>query len=396
MKLKTIKSAFNELYDFKGFKICGFFTTKTKFVILLERTKTTGKCSRCKKTRRKVIEKKIRTIRDLNISKKKCYLKFTSYHIKCSCGYYGMEELEFVNRYDRYTKRFATLVANLCTKMSLKDVAEITRINWKTAKKIDKQNLQGLVKNLKDVIPIRIGADEIAYEKGHKYLTLVRDLEAGIIWVGEGRKKETLNKFFNELGKTKCKKINVAVVDMWDPYIASIKENTNAEIVFDKFHVAKKINDVVDKVRKQEFAKADDVERKMMKHKRFLILARQKRLDNKQREEIQSLMEQNTTLYTTYLMKEQGLDIFDEQDKNTATERFQKWIENVIKTEIEQFNEVIKTIKKYFYGILNYFTHRITNSASEGYNTKITVIKRRAYGFRDLEYFRLKILQSCS
>jgi len=189
--------------------------------------------------------------------------------------------------------------------------------------------------------------------------------------------------------------ITVAVIDMWDPYIKSIRENTIAEIVFDKFHVAKKINEVVDKIRKKEFAKADEQERKLMKHKRFLILSRQEKLDEEDKESLKNLMKQNTVLYAAYLLKEQGLDIFSEEDQQTAVERLERWIENVANAQIKEFEETIKVITRYFYGIVNYFKYNLTNAASEGYNTKISVIKRRAYGFRDLEYFKLKILQSC-
>ena len=182
---------------------------------------------------------------------------------------------------------------------------------------------------------------------------------------------------------------------MWDPYIASIKENTRAEIVFDKFHVAKKINEVVDSIRKKEFAMADKEERKLMKHKRFLILSRRKNLKPEEKERLDTLIEQNNTLYIAYLLKEQGLDIFEEDNPISGIARLHKWIENVIKAGIKEFEKVIGTIKNYFYGIVNYFKHKITNAASEGFNTKITVIKRRAYGFRDLEYFKLKTLQSC-
>jgi transposase len=205
-----------------------------------------------------------------------------------------------------------------------------------------------------------------------------------------------LDQFFKELGKRKSKQITVAVIDMWDPYIKSISENTNAEIVFDKFHIAKKINEAVDKIRKKEFTKADKQERIMMKHKRFLVLARQKRLDDEKRETLLDLMELNRNLYIAYTLKEQVLDIFDERNKTVAMQRLERWIENVNKVEMIQFIEVVKTMEKYWYGIENYFTHRVTNGASEGYNNKIGLIKRRAFGFKDIEYLKLKILQSCS
>ena len=280
--------------------------------------------------------------------------------------------------------------------MTLTDVAEMAMINWRTAKRIDKKKLQERFKNLKKIHPTRIGVDEIAHEKGHKYLTIVRDLDAGVIWVGEKRKEETLNQFFAELGKRESRKITVAVIDMWNPYIKSIKENTNAEIVFDKFHIAKKINEAVDQIRKREFAKADKEERINMKHKRFLILYRNKNLNKEQEKDLNELMEQNKTLYESYLLKEQALNIFERKQRNVALRKLKSWKKNVHESKIKEFQKLLKTLERYWYGIENYFTHHVTNGASEGYNNKINIIKRRAYGLRDIEYFKLKILQSCS
>jgi transposase len=392
--VKRYNKALQKIFCFVGYIFCCISVESKQATITLKRTKKVCKCPICER-RCSVIETYTRTIRDLDICGKRCYLSIETCHIKCPCGYYGIEKLDFLDKYGRYTKRFEKYVAMLCEKMSLKDVAEVAGINWKTAKRIDKQALQKYVKDLKKAKSVKIGIDEIAYEKGHKYLTIVRDLDGGVIWVKEGRKKEVLDLFFKELGVKKCKKIKVAVIDMWDPYIASIKENTKAEIVFDKFHVAKKINEVIDIIRKKEFAQADVEERKLMKHKRFLILARQKNLKPEEVETLNTLIQQNNTLYVAYLMKEQGLDVFDEDNSISGIARLQKWIDNVIKTGIKEFEKVIGTIKNYFYGIINYFKYQITNAASEGFNTKITVIKRRAYGFRDLEYFKLKILQSC-
>jgi len=388
------QKAFKKIFCFVGYIFCCISVESKQATVTLKRTKKVCNCPICER-RCSVIETYTRIIRDLDLCGKKCYLILETCHVRCSCGYYGVERLDFLDKYARCTKRFAEYVAMLCEKMSLKDVAEVAGINWKTAKRIDKQALQKLVKDLKKAKPNRIGVDEIAYAKGHKYLTIVRDLDGGVIWVKEGRSKEVLDQFFEELGIKKCKRIKVAVIDMWDPYIKSIKENTKAEIVFDKFHVAKKINEVIDCIRKKEFARADAEERKLMKHKRFLILSRRKNLEPEEKETLDTLMKQNNTLYVAYLLKEQGLDIFDEDNPISGIARLYKWMENIVTAGIEEFEKVIGTIKNYFYGIVNYFKYQITNAASEGFNTKITVIKRRAYGFKDLEYFKLKILQSC-
>jgi transposase len=281
-----------------------------------------------------------------------------------------MEKLNFVLPSEMITERFANHIFNLCEKMTLKDAAETAMVDWRTAKRIDKKKLQERFKNLDNINPTRIGVDEIAHEKGHKYLTIVRDLDAGVIWVGEKRREETLNQFFSELGKEKSKKITVAVMDMWDPYIKSIKKNTNAEIVFDKFHRSKKINEAVDNIRKREFAKADKEERIEMKHKRFLILSRNENLDKDKREDLNQLLALNKTLYESYILKEQALSIFQRKQRNVTLRRLKNWKENVRKAKIKEFSKLLKTLKHYQYGIENYFTHHVTNGASEGYNNK--------------------------
>lgn len=390
------QKALNRLFSFERYKLCDFSVEEKEVNVFLKKTRKTCDCPKCSERRVKVIEIIPRQIRDLDISGKKCYIYLETSHIKCSCGYYGMEKLDFLGKYERRTNRFNQYVADLCKRMSLKDVAHVARINWKTAKRIDKLELGNLERDLSTIDIKKIGIDEIAYEKGHKYLTVVRDLDLGIvIWVGTARKQATLDFFFSELGKFKCSKITLAVMDMWDPFISSVKKNTDADIVFDKFHVSKKINEALDKIRKFIFAKGDGDLRKTIKKKRFIILKKGKNLSENEKETLNGLMKTNEPLYQAYLLKEQALDIFDEENLFEAMTRFATWIKNVAKSGLEQFMSVVKTIKRYFFGIINYFRYRVTNAASEGFNTKITVIKRRAYGFRDLEYFKLKILQSC-
>jgi transposase len=393
LKLSPI---FRNMFDFRGYKLCDVLEDERGIMLFLCCTRKTGDCPDCGKRCASIEDTYTRTIRDLDLGQKKCFIVFDERKIRCGCGYRGVERLDFVDKYGQHTKRFEEYVSTLCQKMSLTDAADVAEIDWKTAKRIDKKYLSCLVTALDAVYPTRLGVDEIAYRKGHNYLTVVRDLGLGkVIWVGQTRKKTALDAFFKELGETKSSQIQVFVMDTWDPYIASVHENTNAEIVFDAFHVARKITEAVDTVRKQEFAKADVETRKKYKKKRFLILKRGKKLDEEKRETLNALMVDNERLYQAYLLKEQALDIFDEQDEENALKRLDNWFENVKEAGISQFDAVVKTIKSYFYGIANYFKYRLTNAASEAFNNKINIIKRRAYGFHDLEYFKLKILQSC-
>jgi transposase len=393
MKLSPL---FRNLFNFRGYTLCDLSEDKHRVTLVLDRTRATADCPVCGKRCSSIEDTYTRRIRDLDLGPKQCYLAFTERKIRCRCGYRGVEKLDFVDKYSPYTKRFEDYVSMLCEKMTLTDVASVAEIDWKAVKRIDKKYLSRLVPGLDDLNPTRLGIDEVAYEKGHNYLTIVRDIDLGkVIWVGQRRKKETLNAFFTELGAEKCARIEVCVLDMWDPYIASIREHTHAEIVYDLFHVAKKINDAVDTVRKQEFDKADAKTRKKFKKKRFLILKRGKKLDEEKRETLTALMAENERLYQAYLLKEQALDIFEERDEATALQRLERWFENVKKAALPQFEPVVKTIRSYLDGIVNYFRYRLTNAASEAFNTKINIIKRRAYGFHDLDYFKLKILQAC-
>lgn len=385
------------LYDFRGFKPNFSFVSRKEIHIDLNRTSNTGQCPVCHRKQEWVELAYDRDIRDLDVAGKQCYLHFVQYKIRCFCGYRGIEELSFVDKYSRYSVAFEEYVARLCNTMSIKDVSEITSIDWRAVKQIDKKYLAKNKIGIEYANPVGIGVDEVAYQKGHKYLTIVRDIGLRrVIWIGENRKKETLDSFFKELGPEKTDKIAVASMDMWDPFIASVKENCPlAEIVFDKFHVAKKINEALDKIRKQEFAKAEKNKRTEMKHKRFVILKRKKNLKTKQREDLKTIMKQNKRLYKAYLLKEQALDIMDEPDEQKAIKRLERWMKNVKKSRLPQLKKTLQTIQHYLYGILNYFKHKITNAASEAFNNKIGLLKRRAYGYRDLEYFKLKIINNC-
>lgn len=386
-----------DLYSYKGYRISQTFLTNQELRIFLRKTGKTGLCPNCKVHCRRIENERERTIRDMDIAGRSVKITFIERKIVCKCGFRGLEFLDFVDKYSFFTKRFEEYVALLCEKMTNTDVAKTCHINWKSVKDIDKKSLSLQKVGLDSISPTGIGVDEVAYEKGHKYFTIVRELTRNrVIWIGIGRKKEVLDQFFLELGPSKSAKITVATMDMWDPFIASVKEHCpNADIVFDKFHVSKKINEALDAVRKTEFGKGDKRLRKVMKKKRFVILKRRKTLDENEKETIDALKEKNDTLYTAYLLKEQALDIFDEQGRKSATARFETWFANVALSGVTQFDAVVATIKRYSYGIMNYFKHHVTNAGAEGINNKINVIKRKAYGYRDLEYFMLKILQSC-
>lgn len=385
------------LFPFKGYKFC-VLECENHVVLELKSRRKCGICPSCDKRTSNVEAEYERRVRDLDLAELKCYLKFTQKKIRCKCGYRGLEKLDFVAKSRRVTKRMEAYIVSLCEKTSLKEAAEIVDLDWKTVKSIDYNYIKSLIPKISEMKIKRIAIDEIAIMKGHKYLTIIRDYDTGVaIKIDIGRTYEVTSNALATLGKEVLDKIEYASLDMWDPYIKAIKEQCpNVKLVFDKFHIVKKINEAIDKVRKNVFAQAEPEERKRMKHKRFIILKKNSNLKPKQKEELNELMKSNEKLYKSYILKEQIISIFDEKKAtfDQINKRINTWFENILSNDLEEFHPVVKTMNNYFYGILNYFRYGMTNAISEGFNTKINVIKRRAFGFKDIEYFMLKIYQN--
>lgn len=395
--MTTLTTLLKELFPFQGYKL-SLLGTKNRIVIGMESLHKGGICPKCGKRCLCIEEEYERLVRDLDMCATKCFLHFWQKKIRCRCGYRGVERLDFLAKYDRVTTRLADAVASDCEEATLKEVARRYDLNWKSVKEIDREHIKLLLPKIIDLKIRRIALDEIAIMKGHKYFTVIRDYDTGVaikILFGRGY-QETYDALLS-LGKDTLSQIKFASLDMWDPYIKAISELCpDAKLVFDKFHVVKKVNAAVDKVRKTEFAKASDEERINMKHKRWIILKRESNLNLECREELDALLKNNDKLYKAYLLKEQILSIFEDKVSNfeTIQLRIKCWFENIYSNGLEEFNEVINTMQHYLEGILNYFRYGMTNAIAEGFNTKINVIKRRAFGFKDLEYFMLKIYQS--
>lgn len=395
--METLFRVLNNLFPYKGYK---FFVKKCEkdILISLKSRRKCGICPHCGRRCSNVETEYNRTVRDLDLAGHQCFLEIPLKKIRCKCGYRGLEKLNFVSKSRRVTKRLETTIASFCEIASLKEVAERFKLDWKTVKEIDRAFIKALLPKISALNVTRIAIDEIAIMKGHKYLTIIRDYNTGVtIKMILGRGYEEVLQALLELGEVKLVEICFASMDMWDPYIKAIKEACpNVELVFDKFHVVKKINEALDKIRKKEFALASDDERINMKHKRYIILHREKNLDAEQKEELNQLMKLNEKLHKAYLLKEQILSIFEDTKSSfeQIKTRITQWMENIFSNEMEEFYDVVNTILNYFEGVMNYFKYGMTNAIAEGFNTKINIIKRRAFGFRDVEYFMLKIFQS--
>lgn len=354
-------------------------------------------CSGCLKPVRSVHSTHTRALRDLPMAGSIVIIYYIYRTVKCpNCSFKLVEHHDFVDAYARVTKRFAQYVHELCRHMTVTDVAEHTGLSWDQVKLIDKIELRKHYSKIPKRNLKILCIDEISMKKHHNYLTVVADYETGrVIDVLKSRTYESVSVFLKKLSKTVRNNIKAVAMDMWDPYIKAFKEYCpNASIVFDPFHVIAAFSKVIDKLRAQQYRLADADSKQLMKRCRFLLLKNPENLKKEQRPQLKAILENNELLAQVYLLKEYLKRLWQYKYRKAAAKFLNYWCELAAQTGSTILSQFVKMLKRHSYGILNHCLYPINNARLEGINNKIKVIKRMAYGYRDLEYFKFKIIQS--
>lgn len=307
------------------------------------------------------------------------------------------EKLAFLAANPFYTQRFAFYVGKRCQSAAIADVARELRLDWKTVKELEKEYLREKLNRAGPAQPAVIGIDEISRRKGHTYNIVVSDLEAKRpVWFGGiDRSKESMDLFYHELGPLKCANIRLAIMDMWRPFTASIKEHApQAAILYDRFHVMRHLGEALDNVRKQEYARLDDKERSFIKGQKYHLLSRKKNLDLDGKRSLKLLLKANKRLNTAYVLKESFSQLWDYQSETWARKFFDNWKQSLKWQRLKPFETFAMLIERHWRGIAAYAKpeNKVSLGFVEGLNNKIRVFQRRAYGLKDQEYLRLKIL----
>jgi len=354
-------------------------------------------CSLCKREAGHIHSQTQRVIRDLNLASAKIFINCWYRKVFCSncCGIY-VENQVFVLPYLRVTKRLACYIHKLCKKMTITDVANHLDLDWKTVKNIDKSFLEEEFSET-DYTNLRIIAiDEISVRKGHKYYTVVIDYETGrVVWMGEGRTKETLDAFFKPMTEEQRNKIEAVSMDMWSAYINRVKYwCPNAKIVFDLFHVVKDFNKVIDKTRNREYHKANTKEKGVIKGSKFLLLKNKENLKPEERPHLKELLKLNERLSILYILKDALKKIWGYRYPAWAKKALDEWCSLAYESGIQSAIAFANRLKTHEYGILNHCLYPISTGKLEGTNNKIKVIHRNAYGFHDPKYFIYKVKQA--
>jgi transposase len=337
-------------------------------------------------------------VRDLSSGNTRVYLDIEVRRVLCQCcGKVKREKLDFLADNPFYTKRFAWYVGRRCRASSIKDVDEELHLDWLTVKELDKQYMRVQLERAGTPGPKAIGIDEISIRKGHTYRLVVSDLiRHRPIWFGgEDRSEASMNQFYDWLGEKKAKCIRLAVMDMWKPF----RNVTNARapqaaILFDKFHVMRHLGEALDQVRKSEYARLTGSERRYIKGQKYTLLSRCENLSLDGRKALKTLLAANRRLNTAYLLKESFGQLWSYQREGWARRFFENWKASLKWQRLKPYEKFAEMIDRHWDGIAAYCKpeNKVSLGFVEGLNNKIRVIQRRAYGLRDEEYLRLKIL----
>lgn len=345
-------------------------------------------------------DKRVCRARDLSVAGWHLHVEFERWRVNCpECGGVHVERLDWLAKNPRYTERFALHVGELCRGMTNKAVAELERLHDRTVKDLSKQYMAEQVRRVGMPAPRAIGIDEIAIRKGHHYRVVVSDLDRGrAIWFGgSGRAEADIDQFFADLGPKKSTRIQLAVMDMWRPFRNSVAKNApNASIVFDKFHIMRHLADALDQVRRDEYKRLQGQDRSYIKGQRYTLLSNRENLSLDGRKALKKLLIANKRLNIAYLLKESFGQLWSYHTERGARAFFERWKQSLRWQRLAPYQKFVAMIERHWDGIAAYckLENKVSLGLVEGLNNKIRVIQRSAYGYRDEDYLKLKIITS--
>jgi len=394
------------LLGISGFKVVSIEITKIGFrkgvILNMERiNKNQFYCSNCGQMVSKGIPYRQRFVQHLPLWDYVTFLRFMEYRVICpNCGL-KVEALDWIDRYARVTTLLANLVSELCKVMTNKAVSIFLSLHRTTVKNIDKAAIQKVHKErFLDGIKV-LGIDEISVGRGHNYWHLVSALEGPrgpeMLYIGEGRKEKDLKGFWKWFGKERTSKITHVVMDMWKGFINSVKAHCpECSIIYDKFHVIRHLLEALNKVRKQELSRAKGRFKGLLSGKKFILLSRQSHILGKSRKALNEILRFSKKLLKAYILKESFGHLWSYRSKSCAKRFFKAWVRDLRWSRLKPYHKFVQLIKNHLDGILSYCDKKLSLGYIEATNLKARNIIRRAYGYRDKEYMKLKIIQGCT
>jgi transposase len=358
------------------------------------------RCGVCRQRCRKVHDvRRQREWRDLSMRKLRLKLRYRPRRVECPrCGV-RVEDFPWAEPWARVTTALFNAVAVLARELSWKGTAREYGLNWKSVATIVKRAVQYGLKHRRRPPVHWIGMDEVSRRKGQVYLTVVYDLERRVLlWVGDDRTEEAVRPFFtHEMGKRRCQTLRFVCMDMWAPYANLVREQAvNAQLLFDRFHIVKHLNEAVDAGRRELWRQLTSKERVTFKGTRWLLLKNPWNLNPNQKERLSTLVRWNSPLVRAWYLKESFQLFWTYKQPWRAKQHLLKWMDSAMRSRLEPFKKFVRMLRSHLDGILAWTKTRISNGAVEGMNNKIKSISHRSFGFRSAENFIAAIYHCCA
>jgi len=387
---------------YHGFGLCGYRYVRTRYdggavVFGIEHVSKELFCSKCgsREVWCRGVEKRV--FRAVPMGGKPVFFQLDVQRVQCHvCNAVRQVRLGFADPRRTYTRGFERYAVGLLRHVTIKDVAAHLGVSWDTIKDIQKRRLRRRFSRPKLKHLRRIAIDEICIGRGYQYLTVVLDLQSGaVVYVGDGKGSEALVSFWKRL-RSSGARVKAVAIDMSPAYIEAVRDNLpRAAIVFDHFHLVKLLNEKLSNLRRELHREAQEKRMKgVMKGTRWLLLKNPENLDPKrnEKERLEEALRLNQPLATAYYMKEDLRRLWSQQSKRAAGKFLKDWIARAKVSGVGMLVKFAQTLCAHRRGILAYYNHPISTGPLEGTNTKIRVIQRQAYGLRDREFFKLRIL----
>lgn len=336
---------------------------------------------------------KTRYLRMPPIGRKQALLAVTMHRLQCkSCEHIWWPQLSFVKGTKRYTRAFAHTVLDLLSFGTIKAVANYLHVSWNLVKNIHKNKLATVYRRISLANVRYLGMDEFSIRKNHSYMTIFVDLQTGrILHAVEGRSKQNISPFLRKV-KKRAKKLKAIAMDMSVSYTSAVNEILpEIPIVFDRYHVMALMNKQIDDLRRELQRTLNEDGKRYLKGSRYLLLKNYDGVIGNDRHRLDILLKANAPLYEMHTMKEQLRRFWEHKNEKEALSFLIRWVIDAMFSDISQLRKFSYTLAEHFMGIFRYYPHKITNGRLEGLNNKIKTMKRQAYGFRDMDYFTLRL-----
>jgi transposase len=341
-----------------------------------------------------------RIYRHLNTCQMATYLHVRPPRVNCPTHGVKQIESEFGENGSDMTFAYEGFVIQVAKECSIEATGRICGLSWDRGWNVLERAVKRGLARKANKIPARIGVDEKSIARGHKYESLVYDLDAGRVeYVCDDRRQESLESYYRQFSEEELAGVKAVAMDMWDPYIAATKAyipDAEKKIVFDRFHVMRHVLEALDKVRKNEHKQLADLGEQILKGTKYLWLWSEENIPEWRRAEFDTLRAKDLRVCRAWAIKENLRHMWDYRYEANMRKYFKRWYFWATHSRLEPIKKAAKTLKAHMDNIVTYARHRITNALGESINAKIEKVKRFACGFRNRAHYRTAIYFHCS